>query len=109
MPFGNISALPPRADIGADIVEPPVSANSGHRCRSLLRAHRQRPRSCRAAKQRDELATFHSITSSAVASSEGGTVRPSAFAVLRLITSSNLVGAWTGSSLGFAPCRMRSA
>ena len=23
----NISALPPRADVGADIVEPPVSAN----------------------------------------------------------------------------------
>ena len=31
---------------------------------------------------------FHSITSSAVASSVGGTVRPSALAVLRLITSS---------------------
>jgi hypothetical protein len=25
----NISALPPRADVGADIVEPPVSARSG--------------------------------------------------------------------------------
>jgi hypothetical protein len=33
----------------------------------------------------------HSITSSARASSEGGTVSPSAFAVLRLMTSSNLV------------------
>jgi hypothetical protein len=30
---------------------------------------------------------FHSITSSATASSDGGTVRPSALAVLRLITS----------------------
>jgi hypothetical protein len=29
----------------------------------LLRAHRQRPRNCRAAEQRDELAAFHSITS----------------------------------------------
>jgi hypothetical protein len=27
----NISALRPRADIGADIVEPPVSARLGHR------------------------------------------------------------------------------
>jgi hypothetical protein len=36
-------------------------------------------------------------------------VRPSALAVLRLITSSNLTGAWTGSSLGFAPLRMRPA
>ena len=31
--------------------------------------------------------TAHSITSSARASSEGGTVRPSAFAVLRLMTN----------------------
>ena len=34
----------------------------------------------------------YSITSSARASSVGGTSRPSAFAVLRLITSSYLVG-----------------
>ena len=34
----------------------------------------------------------HSITSSAVASSDGGTPSPSAFAVLRLMISSNLVG-----------------
>ena len=45
----------------------------------------------------------------ALLSSVGGTSRPSALAVLRLITSSNLTGAWTGSSLGFAPLRMRSA
>jgi hypothetical protein len=36
--------------------------------------------------------TCHSITSSANASSSGGTVRPSAFAVLRLMFSSNFVG-----------------
>src|SRR6202022_4515587 len=51
----------------------------------------------------------HSITSSARASSVGGISRPSVLAVLRLITSSHLIGAWTGSSLGFAPLRMRSA
>jgi hypothetical protein len=50
----------------------------------------------------------HSITSSAVASSVGGISRPSILAVLRLITNSYLVGACTGSSLGFAPLRMRS-
>jgi hypothetical protein len=44
----------------------------------------------------------YSITSSARASS-AGTVMPSAFAVLRLITSSNLVGCWTGRSAGFSP------
>jgi len=42
---------------------------------------------------RNELAPSHSITSSARANNDGGTVRPSAFAVLRRITSSNFVGA----------------
>ena len=40
----------------------------------LLRARRERPRGRRAAEQRDELAPPHSITSSARASSVGGTV-----------------------------------
>src|SRR6516225_9906920 len=44
----------------------------------------------------------YSMTSSAVASNDEGMVRPSALAVLRLITNSNLTGAWTGSSLGFS-------
>ena len=39
---------------------------------------------------------FHSSTSSARASSVGGTSRASAFAFLRLITNSYLVGACTG-------------
>src|SRR5271169_5202752 len=47
----------------------------------------------------------YSITSSARASSVGGTSRPSAFAVLTLITSSILVGCTTGRSAGFAPLR----
>jgi hypothetical protein len=51
----------------------------------------------------------YSITSSARASSVGGTVRPSAFAVLRLIASSYLVAFCTGKSAGFSPLRMRSA
>ena len=41
---------------------------------------------------------LYSITSSARSSSCGGTSRPSAFAVLRLITSSYLVGASIGRS-----------
>ncbi len=72
----------------------------------LLRLRRQRPRS-RAAEQRDELPPLHSITSSATASSVGGTSRPSAFAVLRLMTSSNLADCTTGKSTGLAPLRMR--
>src|SRR5262245_33094179 len=79
----------------------------------LLRPRRQRP--CRsrrrAAEQRDELAALqrrdHSITSSASASSRSGTVRPSALAAFKLITSSNLVDCITGRSAGFSPLRMR--
>ena len=39
--------------------------------------HRERPRGCSATHHRDELAAFHSITSSARASSVAGTSRPS--------------------------------
>src|SRR6516162_7963232 len=59
-----------------------------HRHRRLLRARRERPCNRRAAEQRDEFAPFHSITSSAVASSDGGTVSPSVLAVWRLMTNS---------------------
>src|SRR5262249_54449557 len=83
----------------------------GRQLYAQLRAGRERPRR-RAADERDELAAFHlrdhSITSSARASSVGGTSRPSIRAVFRLITSSNFVGCWTGKSPGFAPRRTRS-
>src|SRR5262245_2756457 len=49
----------------------------------------------------------HSITSSARVSNVGGTVRCSDFAVLRLITNSNLVGCWTGRLAGLSPLRRR--
>src|SRR5262249_51947681 len=59
---------------------------------ALLRAGSgQGPRCRRAAKKRDELASPHSITSSARASRVGGTSRPIALAILRLMTSSYLV------------------
>src|SRR5262249_61851747 len=44
----------------------------------------------------------YSITSSARASSVGGTSSPSAFAVLGLSMVSYLVGIWTGRSAGFS-------
>src|SRR5262245_25427048 len=50
----------------------------------------------------------YSITSSARASSEGGTVSPSALAVLRLITSSNFVGCSIGMSPGLVPFKILS-
>src|SRR5438874_9066813 len=49
----------------------------------------------------------HSITSSAMASTPGGKLRPNALAVLRLITKSNLVDCITGRSAAFAPFRTR--
>src|SRR2546425_1123084 len=72
----------------------------------LLPARRKRPRGCRAAEKRDELAASHSITSSASNCRELGTSRPSALAVCRLITNSNLVDCKTGRSAGFAPLRI---
>src|ERR1700674_2289356 len=48
------------------------------------------------------------MTSSARARIEGGTVRASAFAVLRLMTSSKVVGCWTGRSAGFSPGNLRA-
>src|SRR5215470_11630790 len=75
--------------------------------RASLGDGRERPSGCRAAEQRDEVASLHSITSSAVASSVDGTVRPSILAVSALITSSNLLACTTGNSAGFAPLRMR--
>jgi hypothetical protein len=50
----------------------------------------------------------YSITSTACASSVGGTVRPSALAVFMLITNSNLVGCSTGRSEGLVPLRILS-
>jgi hypothetical protein len=49
----------------------------------------------------------HSITSSAMARSDGGTVRPSMRALWWLMTSSNLLDCTTGKSAGLEPLRMR--
>src|SRR5215831_17097113 len=82
-------------------------ANDGHS--RLLRPRRERPRRRRAAKQRDELAPpHHSITSSARASSVGGTVSPIALALRKLIMNSNRVGCSMGRSPAFAPLMILS-
>jgi hypothetical protein len=54
------------------------------------------------------VAPIHSITSSARAKSDDGMVRPSALAVLRLITNSIFVVWITGRSLGIPPLRIRA-
>ena len=53
--------------------------------------------------------TRYWITWSARSRSDGGIVRPSAFAVFMLITSSNFVGCSIGRSAGLAPLRILSA
>src|SRR5262249_20557291 len=78
---------------------------SDYRRRRLLCVRRERP-GRRAAEKRDELAAFHSITSSVRASSVAGTSRPSAFAVPMLMTSSNVVGCMTARSAGLVPLRI---
>jgi hypothetical protein len=50
-----------------------------------------------------EVVLLHSITSSAVDTSEIGMERPRALAVFRLMTNLNRVGCSTGRSAGFAP------
>src|SRR5258706_1554378 len=64
--------------------------------------HRAMSEKCQTRKS-----SLHSITTSARPSSVGGTARPSAFAVFKLITNSNLVGCSTGRSAGLAPFRTR--
>src|SRR5207248_9200434 len=49
-------------------------------------------------------APLYSITLSARSSSDDGTSRPIALAVLRLTTTSNFAGCWTGMSVGLIPC-----
>src|SRR6516225_8898107 len=96
------------------------SDNDAHRSRRIS----LRPRDARHSRERGstrgqmqkssagkfqvEPPSHHSITSSARASSVGGTVRPSILAVLRLMLSANLVGCSTGKSPGFAPFRILS-
>src|SRR5262245_59543127 len=72
-----------------------IPRGAGRRRRAGMRLRSQRP-SRRAAQQRDELAALHSITSSARPSRGSGILRPSVFAVCRLMTSSILTACCTG-------------
>src|SRR5438445_12897687 len=91
---GERRARPNRASIAgfSKICHATEQPNNWHRL-LLLRPRRDRPgrRRC-ATDERNELAPFHSITLSARTSSSGGMVRPSALAVLRLMTNCTFVG-----------------
>ena len=60
-------------------------------------------------EQPQQTGYLQSITSSARASSEGGTSRPNIIAVAKLMTSSNLLACTIGKSAGFVPLSMRPA
>lgn len=60
------------------------------------------------AASRSSNSPLHSTTSSASASSVGGTVRPSALAAFKFMIISYLVGNSTGRSAGLSPLRMRA-
>ena len=103
---GFVEALAERDGKARAGIGRPRSEKRDNRHRRLLCARGERP--CRStAENGDELAPFHSINSSARASSAGGTVRLNAFAVLRLMRSSTLVACWTGNSAGFSPLSIR--
>src|SRR5262245_29560302 len=104
---GFAQALTESGYAGGECYSRRAVEGTNHRHRRLLRARCERP-SSHAAEQSDELATPHSITSSACCRNGSGIVRPSAFAVLRLTTSSNLLASCTGRSPGLVPFRMRS-
>ena len=97
-PNGHAAAAPPRSVMNSRLFIPAkLHSHLPDSLSALIPRGQHRP----AAK------SLHSITSSAVASSDGGTVRPSIRAVWALMTSSNLLACTTGKSAGFAPLRMR--
>ncbi len=99
---GRRQTLPDRRDSAGFHGLGGAAEIADHRHRRLLRGRGQRCSEQRPAAE-DEVAAPHSITSSAAASSNCGTVRPSALAVFRLITSSNLVGCCTGDRPAWRP------
>src|SRR5262249_1010212 len=84
-----------------------TAKDSNHPRRRLLRPRRTRPRDCRAAEQRDEVAPSHSISSSASNCTALGTSTSIALAACRLMTNSYLADCMTGRSAGLAPLRTR--
>jgi hypothetical protein len=102
-PKGKPSEPPVRA---AEELELPERWSAPRKTELVLRLLRGEEHRARAREER--AAVDHWITSSARPSSDGGMVRPSALAVLRLMTSSNFVGCSTGRSAGLAPFRILS-
>src|SRR5258705_7275401 len=81
----------------------PQDADAVHLSRWLRRGGARRGDETEGQARDERPPVHHSITWSARWRSDGGIVRPRAFAVLRLMTSSSLVTCSTGRSAGLAP------
>jgi hypothetical protein len=80
-----------------------IAFRQRHVCFTPKSGHRLRLSPCPLCAKSRHYDCHAPIISSALTMSACGKVRPSAFAVLRLRTSLNLVGCSTGRSAGFAP------
>ncbi len=98
--FGSVAPDRHARDVAAMSASHPITTELVRHNEPALRATNG-PMHC--SNNRD-----YSITSSARASSVGGIAKPIALAVVRLITSSNLVGCSIGRSPGFAPRKILS-
>src|SRR6266446_8564386 len=101
MPEDGLSNVRTREALGTPDIRKNEIASCGP---DPERSYAFRPASAKLAVGGD---AAHSMTSSARARIDGGTVRPSASAVLRLTISSILLGCRIGNSPGFSPARMR--
>jgi hypothetical protein len=107
------SLEPPMSQLGQTRPSPfyaptSASANCGHRAALAVGSYVPKAAVSRCSNGCAS-GVDYSITSSAVDSSVGGTVRPSMRAVWWLMTNSNLLDWITGKSAGFAPLRIRPA
>jgi hypothetical protein len=102
-----------RAAEQRDELAPLIKKTSSHGTIAKCAGLTKRPRSPRAYRfhargSAESRWAIHSMTSSARRRNDSGIVSPSAFAVLRLITNSNLIGRSIGKSATLAPLRIRS-
>src|SRR5215510_14749476 len=105
VPLQTAKVVLGRVLITSRLVQRPGSIRFGPLC-GLKSDISRGPRSAISGREQSQQNPLYSITSSASESRLSEILMPSASAVLRLITVSNLVGCSTGRSAGFAPLRI---
>src|SRR5215471_11924504 len=105
VPLQTAKVVLGRVLIKSRLVQRPGSIRFGPLC-GLKSDISRGPRSAISGREQSQQNPLYSITSSASESRLSEILMPSASAVLRLITVSNLVGCSTGRSAGFAPLRI---